>query len=185
MKMPTSPTGNSGMTLVELTMVLAIIAVLAGLIVPRLSAHAGGAALREAANGLLHAARYARHHALTRGQACRLVIETRENRYRLETRSQDAGDRQGFKALRSGPIRATSLPAPVHFDGVRINPRTRIPGNSYVITFEPTSEADAAVIRISDGGRTYSLLVMPGTGRTELVDRAVDRLPNDREDLDD
>ena len=80
----TSQTGNQGMTLVEMIVVLMIITVLAGLIAPRLSANTGAMALRESANGLLHAARYARHHALTQGGPCRLMIDMNQQRYHLE-----------------------------------------------------------------------------------------------------
>jgi len=82
--------------------------------------------------------------------------------------------------------KAEGLGTGIEFGRVRIrglDPNAdRKPTNA--ILFRPTGRADAAVVEITDGRRTWSLLVAPHTGRVELVRGTVPELPDDRVDLD-
>jgi len=175
-------TGDRGFTLVELVVVIVVVAVLATAIVPRLSAGTGSARLRSAASRLLTAARYARDFAVTRRCVCRLGIDSDEGRYGLAYR---AGPAEEFRPMR-GVGGQERLSEPLRFAKVRIA-RRRDDGTvaeAKGVVFTPTGTADAAVVQITDGRRTISIVVAPNTARARLVDGAVDELPNDRVDLD-
>jgi Tfp pilus assembly protein FimT len=169
-----------------LIVVVAIVAVLATLIVPRLHGSAGTARLRTGASRLLSAARYARAFAASRREPCRLVLDTEEHRYVLARVEQTATQPARLRAMRTGIGKAEHLGTGVRFGEVRI--RSLEPEASRrkmeCIIFRPSGRADAAVVEVTDGRRTYSLLVTPHTGRAELVKGSVTELPDDRVDLD-
>ena len=186
--MRTSRTGNKGFTLVELTVVLMIIAVAATMIVPQVLGSMTSVRLRESGRDLLVAARYAHDFATTRRRVCRLVIDAKQQTYHIEYQSDPQRQPNKFKSMTSGPFKLTHLGKGVEFALVQIEP-TRRPWaddgeSAEVITFDPTGGADAAIIQIANGKRTCSLLIERSSGRATLLDRAVDQLPGDREDLD-
>ena len=166
---------------------LIIVAVTATLIVPRTLSSVTSARLRESGQSLLVAARYAHDFAATRRRVCRLVVNVKEQTYHIEYQSDPQRRPFEFRSMTSGPVKSTPLGKGVKFALVRIESSRRTQfqagDTSDIVTFEPTGDADAAVVQITDGRRTYSLLVEQG-GRVTLVGRAVDESPNDREDLD-
>jgi len=166
--------------------VIAVIAVLAGMIVPRLHGSAEGARLQTAASRLLSAARYARAFATTRREPCRLLLDTDEHRYVLARVEQTTAAPARLAPMRMGIGKAEGLGKGIGFGRVRIRPRDGDDGRepAHAIVFTPTGRADAAVVEVTDGRRTYSLLVAPHTGRVELVRGTVSELPDDRVDLD-
>ena len=188
--MRTSPTGSRrAFTLVELTVVVIILAVLATMIVPRLYSATGSARLRSSAGRLLVTARYARDYAATHRCDCWLMIDPAEDRYGLAYQ-QDPEHRPGeMLPLRAGIGKPERLGKGIRFSKVRIKPRHRGRGStaeeqSGSIVFQPAGRADAAVVEITDGKRKCSLLVAPNTGEARLVEGAVSGLPDDRVDLD-
>lgn len=188
MRMRISRTGNKGFTLVELTVVLMIIAVATTLVVPQVLGSITSVRLRESARDLLVAARYAHDFATTRRRVCRLVIDTKQQTYHIEYQSDPQRRPHEFKSMSGGPIKLKRLGKGVEFAHVAIDP-TRRPWSddreaAGVITFDPTGGADAAIVQITNGKRTSSLLIERSSGRATLLDRAVDQLPGDREDLD-
>ena len=74
--------------------VLAIIAVLAGMIVPQMAGSIGSVRLRESARDLLVKARSARNFAVTRRRPCRIIIDPDERRKLVAERfaAMDASD---------------------------------------------------------------------------------------------
>ena len=181
-----SLTGNRAFTLLELIVVIVIVSVLATMIAPRLYSATGSAQLRATANRLLVTAQYARDFAVTHRLACQLIIDQPENSYCLayEDDQQQTADR--FQRMRIGIGKSEQLGERLKFSKVWIVPRRQdvdTQKNSCII-FEPTGQADTAVIEISDGTRVYSLLVTPHTGQIKLVEGHVNKLPNDRLDLD-
>lgn len=167
-------------------MVIVIIGVLGGMALPQLAGAWGSASLRASARDLLLAARYAHDYAVTRRVRCRLVLLPAEARYRIDAEAVDEqGAQAGFAPLTTPQGRARKLG-----DNVRIEPHS-IDNDSdpsqLQITFEPTGEATAAVIGLTDAplGRTHwTLRIAPSTGRAELLEGRAVQWIDDREDLD-
>ena len=186
--MRTSITGTKGFTLVELTVVVVIISVLATMTVPRLYSSTGSTRLRESALRLALACRYARDFAANHRRECRLVFDSEQGSHVLTAQLDPEQRPDEFRRLATSVGRIERLGDGVRFGKLRIEPRPRLHGNKPrrdSITFDPSGQADAAVVEITDGRRTYSILVAPHTARVKVVDGVVGELPNDRRDLDD
>ena len=173
-----------GFTLVEVTVVVVIVAVLAGMIVPRLVGSLASSQLREAARGLLIATRYARDFAVTHRCCCRVRLIPAERKSVVECQTDPQRRPNEYEPIQGGIFRFSALPEQVRFGRVRIEAAEQRAEEPDCITFRPTGGCEAAVIELTDGRRGYSLLVFPNTGRTRLVQGAVESLPGDREDLD-
>lgn len=185
--MRTSSTGNRGFTLVELIVVLVIISVLTTMIVPRMYRSGGSTQLRQSAHRFLLTVQYALNFAATRRCQCRLMIDTQQQRYTIVRQKDPQHDPNEFIPIDAALAKAEQLGEGMKFSKVWIEPRQgRAEKNEQAdcITFEPTGQADAAVVEITDGKRTYSVLVMPHTGHAKLVEGSAAKLPNDRLDLD-
>ena len=188
-KMQTSVTGNDrrGFTLVELIVVVAIVAVLAGMIAPRMFGAGSSARLKQSARRLLATAKYARDYAATRRCKCRLVIDPEKQQYRLLRQKDPEHEPNEFVGLDTSLGKTEGLGEGLRFGRIRIEPRQgRDEKNQEAncISFEPAGQADTAAIEVTDGEQTYSLLVMGHTGYARLEEGESDKLPNDRMDLD-
>jgi type II secretion system protein H len=181
--MPTWSTGSRGFTLVELVVVVAVIAVLATMTIPGMTGATGSASLRAPARDLLVAARYARDHAATRCRECRLQIDTGEGRFALAV--ADDPNRPGeFRALPSVVVKPRVLPGGIRFGRVRVRRLVEDGESGDAITFRPDGRCDAAVVKITDGRRTCSLVIDADTGRPSLVEGTVAEMVDERIDLD-
>lgn len=187
----TTPTWSTGrhrsshcaFTLVELVVVIILVAVLAGMAIPRFAGAASSTQLTEQAQALLAGARYARDYAVTHRCDCRLVIDAAAGRFALQRQEIDASGDERFVSIGLGWGRPVVLTGGVRFGRVRIEPTGGRTQDGWV-TFRPDGQTDAAIVEVTDGRKTYSLLLVPTSGRAKLVNRAVEALPNDRVDLD-
>ncbi len=177
---------RNGFTLIELTVVIAVIGILTTMAVTSFGGSYRSASLKESARGLAATARYAQHYAVMRQRTCRLVLTDDQSDdppgYQVQVQSTDPDDDTAFLVLRGGPAKPASLPKNIRFGDVVIDSADA--GESRAVLFRPTGDADAAAIQVTDGARTWSILIEPNTGRVELVEQAVTQTPNLREDLD-
>ena len=186
---PTSATGNRGFTIVEILVVVAIISLLATVTVPRMYGGRSKTRLRGAARRLLVTAQYARDFAITRRCQCRLVFDSDKQRYSLFYQKDPQHDPNEFVPLGTGLGKPQGLGKSLSFARLRIAPRQGLdpdqpPKEVGYVTFEPTGQADAAVLEITDGTDVYSVQIAPYTGYAKLTEGTVSELPNDRLDLD-
>jgi len=185
---PTSLTGNGGFTLIELLVVIAIMAVLSAMAVPQMAGAWGSASLRSSARDLLLAARYARDYAVTRRVRTRLVLAAGEGTYHVDAQRVEEGRGPGeFTPLGTTHGRRRKLPAGIRLGPLRVDPRGRSAdpaGSTVAVTFEPTGQADAAVIIIADHRQRWTLRIAPSSGRAELLEGEVIQALDDRKDLD-
>ena len=180
------------MTLVELMVVVVIITVMAGLFVPQFAGSLGASRLQSSAQQLLLAARAAQDHAVTRRRICRIVLDTEQQAFGVEHQADPEADPQQFEPMRAGGQGNFKSPCPlrlgVKFGNVLIESRAaQAPPRETeprMIYFMPSGESDAAVVQVTDGMKTYSLVVEPVTGRAVLRAGAIEELPTDQEDLD-
>lgn len=173
-------------TLVELMVVITVIAVLAGLAVTSFGGSLNKARLAEAASHLRAVTQYAHRTALTNQRICRVVFTLdgagQDPGYRVEIESNNPESLDTFATITSGLGKPVSLTGNVRFAGVLIENGGQ--QEQHIITFQPTGEADAASIQLTDGRQTWSVVIEPNTGSSRLVQEAVSRTPNMREDLD-
>ena len=170
-------------TLIEMMVVLMLIAVAAGMIVPRFVDRAATAALREAGRDLYTTARRAREHAVTRRRPCRLVIDAQRGRFDLLVEDDPTRRPGQYRPVRRAGARRSGLDRSIRFGRIRI----ALPDDAEsarFIQFDPMGMATAAIVEVTDGRRTWSLVVEPGTGRARLIDGEVDEMPAGRIDLD-
>jgi type II secretory pathway pseudopilin PulG len=168
---------------VEVTVVMVLVVVLAGMTLPMLAGAAASTHLKEQAQALLAAARYAREYAVTHRVDCRLVIDPTAGQYALQRLDEDAVGGETFVSIGLGWGRPVVLEGGVRLGRVQIDPADGRAENSW-ITFRPSGQADAALVEITDGRWVYTLLVVPGSGRATLTEGTVRAIPNDRVDLD-
>jgi len=191
--MPTSSTGRAGLTLVELTVVILLVAVLSAMIVPTMAGRAGRQGLAASARQLLTTARYARDCAVTRQCTCRLVVDEAARRYVMAFGEEGAAAPAELPPGAAFALRPAALPEGVRFGRLRIDSAAHGQGQGVEaaaqpapnqVLFRPEGRADAAIIELTDGRWTLSLVILPETGRAELVEGTVAELPNERIDLD-
>jgi Tfp pilus assembly protein FimT len=166
-----------------MTVVMILVAVLVGMTVPMLAGAAGSRRCKEQAGALLTAARYAHEYAVTHRVPCRLAIDAAGGEGTLQKQDEDATGGQTFVSIGLGWGKPVVLTDGVRFGRVEIEPAEGRTDDSSVV-FRPTGEADAAVIEVTDGRWTYTLLVLPTSGRARLIEGTVRGIPNDRVDLD-
>ena len=94
----------------------------------------------------------------------------------------------GFSKLTTAQGRTRKLPEGVKFGTFRVQPRAEGKSDpdaaAPFIGFEPTGEADTAVIGLTDGRSHWTLRIAPSTGRAELTEGRVEQPIDDRKDLD-
>lgn len=178
---------KNAFTLVELIVVTVLVVVLAGMIAPRLFGAGRSASLQAAARRVQVAAQYARDYAATHRRICRLELNPKEGRFQLVAQADPEHKPGEYQPLRGGLGRVETLNEPVRFSRVQVQPYppSEEPATKdRRISFYPIGRSDAAVVQLTDGRRTVSVLVFPSRGRCKLIEGAADELPDDRMDLD-
>jgi Tfp pilus assembly protein FimT len=170
---------------VELMVVMAVIALLAGMTVPRMWAGSRRARLRGACQRLMLAAQYARDYAVTRRCQTRLVINADEGTYAVAAPTGENGE---YEPLADGPGRPEALGEGLGFAQVLIDPCAapldEVDQGGLIVRFQPSGQADAAVVQVRDEQETYSVTVQPATARVRVVAAEVTDMPLGRVDLD-
>jgi general secretion pathway protein H len=192
-----------GFTLVELLVVVAAIALLAGLAAPALGSISGANA-REAAGKLAGGMRYLFDTAALRHATCRIALDPehrawwaecapgpagiardprdREGDEALAKRFSDEKDEQGrrllagttFGAFSDRLVERRELPGGAGFGKIHVEGREDDePGIAYVYFF-PAGQAQRALVPIVDGTYLFTIVVEPFTGRARVVVGAVE-----------
>jgi general secretion pathway protein H len=183
-----------GFTLIELTIVLAVIGMLAAAAVPALGALTGADA-RRAAGELAGTMRWLFDSASVRHATCRLVLDPAERsfwaecapgRATIERDPEEAdrkrsgavkdaepgaagGDANGFSRFDDSIVRRRELPGGASFQAIRIDGRDAAEeGRPAYVHFFPGGRAQAARVTIADGDHVYSVRLEPFTGRARV-----------------
>ena len=172
--------------------VVVVIGVLSAMLLPALGGPLQRRKLAGAA-GNLHLAMRALHEvAVTRGRTCRLLLQPASGgepgRYAAEVQAIRAGGRErvreagrrGLAAHRVARGRALRRLASAARRGRCAG---RAPGGAALMFFADGS-AGGAVVPLTNGQASWSVVVAPNTGRASLIKGVVTALPGGREDLD-
>ncbi len=165
-------------TLLELIVTLTLIAVLAGLIVPRMGRSIGRRELREAAGRFVQTARTVRELAVARQEVRAMKIDLDEGRYYPAKPKRD-GEGAAF-ASRDGegawePLRASWLkpqrwPEAVTVDSYRTPDGLQVVGGTQCLKFFPDGTSSGAAIRLVSREDAYDIVVHPHSGRVVYED---------------
>jgi type IV fimbrial biogenesis protein FimT len=147
---------DRGITIFDLLTVLAIVALLAAVASPPMSAMLPAVRLEHAARALASEAQLARAKAIARGRRVRLVVRLERDAYSVES------DRSG----RFEPDGAERTLAPgVKFDRAA---STRVANDTVTIVFQPRGHtADNATIALASAGHRRRVIVSPA-GRVRV-----------------
>jgi general secretion pathway protein H len=139
-----------GFTLLELTVVMAILALAAGILAPRLT-DLGPLTLDAAARRLADDLTLARDRAVLRGQPAHVRLDLDLGRWS----DDDAW---------------TALPAGIRFHSVGANGQPPVGGGSVVIAFDPASDGFPTRVDLADAsGHVATVLLPAGATRARIV----------------
>jgi prepilin-type N-terminal cleavage/methylation domain-containing protein len=161
---------DDGFTLLELTVVVFILAIVASFVVPRV-ADVSGVALGATARRLSQSVRYLYEEAALRGSVYGLVLDLDEQRVHVVRLDSETGEFVEDDAMLS---RELALPDGVRLTAVVLPSVGRLDQGAVPIYFYPEGFADPAWIQLGDDReRGYTVIVDPIRGRAEVVDGAV------------
>lgn len=156
-----------GFTLVELLMVLAIIAIVSGIVVPNLRGSLKGVRVREAALVLAEHLRYAQMLAVDSQRPVRVTIDRERGRYRVESATSLVG--LEFQPAAGMPAEGgIGLPEGVEFTKVEF--AIAPDGNKDLLWFEPYGAWSSGKLWLSDNARTVQVRVGHAIGHIHVVD---------------
>lgn len=156
----TTRTVAAGFSLLELILVLAILALAAGMAAPSLGRFSRGRVALDSAAHLLAVVQFAQDRAINTGSAHRLELDTAAGTYRVTIASQGT-----FAALASQQGKTFSLPASVK---AAWDASPAIVARSS-IQFDPDGGHDAAIIRLTAADGTITLVGCASLGEPYQV----------------
>ncbi len=183
MRMKISATGREadGFTLIEILVVMAILAILAGAIVSRMSQSLQGRELREAAAGLVHTMRTAHTLAMARKTMYAVEIDPARGGWTVMSLSADNNEMT--------PVRASWLKNGHWAKGINMVEFRTLEGgqaaNGREIRFLPDGTSNGAKLRFQSESRTITVMVYPHNGRVEYAEGGNERFFEDQYELGD
>jgi len=154
----------SGFTLVELLVVLAIIAIVAGIVSPYAGGSLQGRQLRDTALTLAEHVKYAQALAVSQGRPARVYVDLQQQSYRVEI----AKDFVGLEFVPvPGPAGVPqTLPNGVRFGELEMTTRQ---GRADALVFAPTDQWTVGQMQLVSDRGSVSVKVSQGLGRVEVV----------------
>lgn len=168
MKTPTSATGKarSGVTLLELLVVVVLIGILAGAIVPRMSRSISRVELQEAAARFAHTTRTARQLAVAQRQPWGVEVDLDHGGYGVV--AGQAG--QPAQGIRASWLKSEHWPKAVRSVQCRTPDGAIIASGTSQVLFKPDGTSEGMTLRLEGESGAYLVLVQPHSGHTAVVE---------------
>ncbi len=161
---------RSGVTLVELIMVMILLFIISGITIPYLAAGLPDARIRSAANQLYAALHMGRNEAATYGFRVRLVVDPEKNTWKLEKEPKPFSEPDEFKPVGQNWAE-TKLPEGVLFSELEGFGEGSNPEES-VLEFlaDGSLQESVRLVLENEDGDTRILVVSAATGRVDFVE---------------
>ena len=161
---------ETGLTLIELSAVLLILAVLLTFLTPKLrdltEYH-----IKSSSRRLASTIKYLFDEAAIRHTYYRLNYDLKRGEYWV-TYLDEGKEFKEDPSVLSSRVR---LPGSIHFEDIVTQHRGKVYGGEAFTQFFPNGWVEETIIHLEDKrGRHYSLLVMPLTGKVRIYDRYVE-----------
>ncbi|MBP7934754.1 MAG: GspH/FimT family pseudopilin [Phycisphaerae bacterium] len=175
---------RTAFTLVELLVALALLAVAAGIIVPRMSRSMGRSELREAAGRFAHTAKAARQYALARRQACAMEIDLDHGTYAV-TELHGTGSGRTSQVTRTSWLKTGRWPGSIRVSAYQTPDGLMTMNGIQRLSFQPDGTTSGASIRFVHQADEYQVIVHPHSGQVVLGDATTTTFAEDQYDLGD
>ena len=162
-----------GFTIVEILLVVALIALIAGVGGGIYAGTYKNTLAKKSARDFLLAAKYARILAIERAGRCKIELDTAGNRFWLvvDELNEETG-RTEQVPVRDWYFKPVEFGGDVKFENVQITPidseEAGETGERRTIVFSPNGTAQSAVIQIGDGKNHYTTSICAATGRAKM-----------------
>ncbi len=148
-------------SLVELLVVIAMLAVAATAIIPRMGRSIGQRGLAEAAFRLEQTARTTRELAVSRRQMCAIEIDVDAGAYGVAMAS-NGGE---FQAVQASWLKQEKLPEGMRIGQVRLPDGQILNGGTHRIRFQPDGTSSGAMVQLLARDGRYLVSISPHNGR--------------------
>jgi prepilin-type N-terminal cleavage/methylation domain-containing protein len=161
---------EKGITLIELSAVLLIVAVLLAFLTPKLG-DITEYHIKSSSRRLASTIKYLFDEAAIRHTYFRLNYDLKKGEYWV-TYLDEGKEFKEDPSILSSRVR---LPGSIHFEDIVTQGRGKVYEGEAFTQFFPIGWVEETIIHLSDErGRHYSLLVMPLTGKVRIYDRYVE-----------
>ncbi|MBI4580638.1 MAG: GspH/FimT family pseudopilin [Planctomycetes bacterium] len=150
-----------GFTLIELVVVLTVLAVAAGLIVPRIGSSLSRQELHEAAERLALTARMVREVAIVRGSPMVIQIDLDRGGYMACRRGKDGR----YVPLQASWIKPVRWPESVRAAEIRLADGTSATKGTHRVNFDADGSSSGGAIRLVSGERERMVVIRSGNGQ--------------------
>ncbi len=174
----------SAFTMIEVLVVLVILAVAAGLIVPRMGRSIEGQELREAAARFAHTARTVRELAVSTRKTAAIEIDLDRGAYSVTVLSSQASGGR-MQAVQASWLKQGRWPATVRVSEYQTPTGSGMSVGVQRLEFLPDGTSSGAFIRLSSDADEYSIVVRPHNGQVVLGDADTHPFMPDQYDLGD
>ena len=171
-------------TLLELVVTIALLAVMAGLIVPRMAGSTNRAQVHEAAARFAHTARTVRELAVSRHAECALEIDLTRGGYEVLMQSNSEGVVQ-MKTLRFSWLKGRRWPESVHVERYSTPDRKSATGGVQRLSFHPDGRTSGATVLFVCEPYRSQVVIGQHTGRIAYGDPKTTIFPPEQVDLGD
>ena len=162
---------EGGFTLVELSMIILVLAIVMAMVMPRFAGTLERQHLRSTINGIHGTVRYLQAHAALTKRIYRLTFDLDR-----QVLSVCYFDGEVCRLETSRELRAYALPADVHVLDVVSPQGTKTREGEAMTHFHPTGFAEPSIIHLgTDSNQKATLMIEPLAGRVKVFDDYVEQ----------